>query len=594
VQLNATAFGSLTSAEQTDFGSAAIYAYLLGNKTGEERNGGTFRNRGITTATNTSTTALAASTYGSVLGDVVNSDPQIIANKDYGYTASDSSYATFLTGLTSEIIAVGANDGFFHLFDATPSTSGGGELLAFMPQAARTNIKDLASSAYSHRPFVDGSIGLGHAKVAIPSDTTVKWRSILVAAGGGGAQTVFAIDATTTAMTAGSVMWEVNQNTSGVGSTLGNVMGRPAIGKLPNSGTWVAIFGNGFNSSAGTANLYVVRLSDGVILQVIPTNSSYTGNGLGAIEIVRKTSGSADTIEYVYGADFRGRIWRFDLSSLNSGMSNWPTSAALIYTTPTGRPITAELKVGSAPTGTYTTGGKMVYFGTGSYLAATDPAVTTVQALYGIYDDLVHTPNNSSAVSEASLSAMTISMAAGADTRTTSNAASPAWYTYSTKKGWKVELTGTNVAAGERVIAPPVRYTVSGLVDAFLFTSIVPSVSDCDAGLDAWITGVDAMTGGYSKVFNGLTPNSVKIAGGSPRGVFVLQDGTQPTLYISQTVFNGTISSTSFSTGTGGTQDVTINGVAGQTRIISIDLTPPPPPAPSIPTTVKQVWRQLK
>jgi type IV pilus assembly protein PilY1 len=83
-------------------------------------------------------------------------------------------------------------------------------------------------------------------------------------------------------------------------------MGRPAIGKLPNSGTWVAIFGNGFNSSAGTANLYVVRLSDGVILQVIPTNSSYTGNGLGAIEIVRKTSGSADTIEYVYGADFRG------------------------------------------------------------------------------------------------------------------------------------------------------------------------------------------------------------------------------------------------------------------------------------------------
>ncbi len=594
VQLSPTAFSSLTTTEQSDFGNASTLAYLLGDKTGEERNGGSFRNRGITAGTNTSTAALEAATYGSVLGDIVNSDPQIISSKDYGYTASDTTYATFVSGITSEIIAVGSNDGFFHLFDATPSASGGGELLAFMPQAARTDIKDLASPAYSHRNFVDGSIGLGHAKISIPSDGTVKWRSIVVAAGGDGAQTVFAIDATSTTMTAGSVMWEVNQNTSGVGTTLGNVMGRPAIGKLPNSGTWVAIFGNGYNSSAGTANLYVVRLSDGAILQVIPTNSSYTGNGLGAIEIVRKTSGNADTIEYVYGADFRGRIWRFDLSSLNSGMSNWPTSAALIYTTPTGRPITAELKVGSAPTGTYTTGGKMVYFGTGSYLAATDPAVTTVQALYGIYDDLVHTPNNSSAVSEASLSAMTISMAAGADTRTTSNAASPAWYTYSTKKGWKVELTGTNVAAGERVIAPPVRYTVSGLVDAFLFTSIVPSVSDCDAGLDAWITGVDAMTGGYSKVFNGLTPNSVKIAGGSPRGVFVLQDGTQPTLYISQTVFNGTISSTSFSTGTGGTQDVTINGVAGQTRIISIDLTPPPPPAPSIPTTVKQVWRQLK
>ncbi len=143
------------------------------------------------------------------------------------------------------------------------------------------------------------------------------------------------------------------------------------------------------------------------------------------------------------------------------------------------------------------------------------------------------------------------------------------------------------------MIAPPVLYTISGLVYAFLFTSIVPGVSDCDAGLDAWITGVDAMTGGYAKVFHGLTPNSVKIAGGSPRGVFVLQDGAQPSLYISQTVFNGSISSTTFTTGTGGTQQVTINGVTGETRIISIDLTRPVTP-PAIPTSVKQVWRQLK
>lgn len=593
VQLNATAFTSLTTAEQSDFGNAATYAYLLGDKSGEERNGGTFRNRGITSGTNTSTPALAASTYGSVLGDVVNSDPQIIAKKDYGYTASDSTYSAFWSGITSEVIAVGSNDGFFHLFDATPTVSGGGELLAFMPQAARTNIKDLASPAYSHRPFVDGPIGLGHAKISTPGDATVKWRSVLVAAGGDGAQTVFAIDTTTIPMAASSVMWEVNQNTSGVGTTLGNVVGRPAIGKLANSGTWVAIFGNGYNSTAGTANLYVVRLSDGVILQIIPTNSSFTANGMGATEIVRKTSGNADTIDYVYGADYKGNIWRFDLSGLNSSMSNWPTSGALIYSTPTGRPISAELKVGDAPTGTYTTGGKMIYFGTGSYLSATDPAVTTVQAIYGIYDNLLHALNNTPYVSESSLSAMTITMAAGADTRTTSNASSPAWYTFATQKGWVVALTGTNVAAGERVIAPPVRYTVSGLVDAFLFTSIVPSVNDCDAGLDAWITGVDAMTGGYAKVFNGIVPNSVKIAGGSPRGVFVLQDGNQPTLYISQTVFNGTISSTSFSTGTGGTQDVTINGVTGETRIISIDLTRPAP-TPTMPTTVKQVWRQLK
>jgi len=577
----ATATVANPNTEQTDFGNAAIYAYLLGDKSGEERKGGIFRNRGTT----------AGADFGSVLGDIVNSDPQIISKKDYGYTASDTNpvtgYAAYLAGINFEILAVGSNDGFFHVFDAQPDATGGGELLGFMPQAARTNIKDLATPGYQHRNFVDGAIGLGHAKIAVPGDVTVAWRSVAVASGGDGAQTVFAVNTSSKTFTANSILWEINQSSSGVGSTLGNVMGRPAIGKLTN-GTWVAVFGNGYNSAAGTANLYVVRLTDGVVLKVIPTNNSFIGNGLGSTEIVRKTSGDQDTIDYVYGADYKGHIWRFDLS--DSTISNWPSTAALIYSTPTGRPITAEIKVGSAPVSSLTTGGKMIYFGTGSYLSATDPATITVQALYGIYDDLLHTVNSSAFVVDANLSSMTISMAAGSDVRTTSASAIPSWFTVSGKKGWVVPLSGTNLAAGERVIAPPVRYTVAGLVDAFLFTSIVPSTDECVAGLDAWITGVDAMTGGYRKVFNSITDNSVRIAGGSPRGVFVLQDGGAPTLYISQTVFSGTMPTTTFATGTGGTQSVTINGVVGTTRVISIQLVNPVPPAGSN----RQVWRQLK
>ena len=177
-------------------------------------------------------------------------------------------------------------------------------------------------------------------------------------------------------------------------------------------------------------------------------------------------------------------------------MASWPGTGALIYSTPStpppGRHITAEIKVGAAPASPLTTGGKMIYFGTGSYLSATDPADPTVQALYGIYDDLLWGLNTSPFAVDADLSSMTISMAAGADVRTTSAAASPSWFTVAGKKGWIVQLTGANVAPGERVIAPPVRYTAAGLVDAFLFTSIVPSIDECEAGLDAWITGIDA------------------------------------------------------------------------------------------------------
>lgn len=188
---------------------------------------------------------------------------------------------------------------------------------------------------------------------------------------------------------------------------------------------------------------------------------------------------------------------------------------------------------------------------------------------------------------------MTISAAAGADIRTTSKTVSPFWYEGArlTKKGWMVPLTGANVIAGERVIAPPVRYTVAGLVDAFLFTSIVPSTDECVAGLDAWITGIDALTGGYSKVFSDpIVANSVRIRGGSPRGVFVLQDGGKPALYISQTVFSSTDSATSYATSAGGEQTVSINGVDGTTRVIKIDLNPPVAAA----AQRRQVWRQLR
>lgn len=584
----ATYSSALTSAEQADFVDASTFAYLLGDKSGEERKGGSFRNRGTT----------AAADYGSVLGDVVNSDPQIISRKDMDYALSDASYTTFLSSINFETLAVGTNNGFFHIFDAEPDATGGGELLGFMPQAVRPNLKYLPEPGYLHQNFVDGAISVGHAKITVPGDATTSWRTVVVAAGGTGAKTVFAINASSKTFSANSILWEVNETSLAASnptevSKFGKIMGRPGIGKLAN-GTWVAIFGNGYNSTDGTANLFVVRLRDGVVLKVIPTNTSVTGNGMGATEVVRKTSGDRDTIEFVYGADYKGNIWRFDLSESN--MSSWPSTGALIYTTPTGRPITAEIKVGAAPASPLTAGGKMIYFGTGSYLSAADPANTTVQALYGVYDDLIHTPNATPFVTESSLSSMAITMPAPvggvtSDVRTTASDPTTAWYTVAGKKGWVVPLTGTNVAPGERVIAPPVRYTVTGVVDAFLFTSIVPSTDDCEAGLDAWITGVDAMTGGYRKVFGSITDNSVRIRGGSPRGVFVLQDNGPPALYISQTIFNDTISTTSFGTSVGGQQTVCINGVCGKTQVLQINLTPP---TGSTGSASRQIWRQLK
>ncbi|MDR7308421.1 PilC/PilY family type IV pilus protein [Rhodoferax saidenbachensis] len=580
-------YSSLSAAEQTDFGNATIYEYLLGDKSNEERKGlaGTFRNRGTT----------AQNDAGSVLGDIVNSDPQIISKKNYGYSLGDATYSSFLATITTESLAVSANDGFFHIFDAAPTTAGGGELLGFMPQAARGSIKDLATPAYSHRFILDGSIGLGHAKLGSlisGCEATTQWCSVAVAAGGAGAQTVFAVNTTSQTYSASSVLWEINSNTTlPTAGTLGNVMGRPVIGKL-NSGTWVAIFGNGYNSTVGTANLFVVNLATGAIIKEIPTNNAILNNGLGSTEIVLKSTGNKDTIEYVYSADYKGNIWRFDLSGVTSLTAGWPANAALVYTTPTGRPITAEIKIGDATGAPALLGSKMIYFGTGSYLNSSDPLVTSPrQALYGIYDDLLWTLNTSPSVAESTLVVQSLTMTASTDdVRTTSTSSTP-WYLQSGKKGWVLPLSGTNVVAGERVIAPPVRYTVAGKVDSFLFTSIVPGIDDCVAGVDAWITGVDAMTGNKAIIFDGLASNSVKVVGGSPRGVFVLQDGGDPALYISQTVFSTTTPTTTYTTSVGGQQTVCINGVCGTTQVIGIKLTKSIVGATA---GSRQVWRQLK
>ena len=596
-KLNSGGYSSLgttgTPSEQTDFGDANIYQFLMGDKTGEERNGGGYRNRG----------ASAASETGSVLGDIVNSDPQIIAKSDYGYATLDTSYTSYVSSLNTETLAVGSNDGFFHLFNAAASSVGGNEIFAFMPQAARNNIKDLASPAYQHRYFVDGSIGQGHAKIAVPGDVTVGWRTVVVGTGGSGAQTVFAINAPSNqTYTGNNVLWEINGNsTLPVPGSLGNVEGKPAIGKLAN-GTWVALFGNGYNSTAGTASLFVVNLATGAILAQLSTNNAITNNGMGSTVIVR-TVGS-DTIQFVYGADYKGNIWRFDLTGGTPAVWGSSTSKALVYRTPTGRPITAEITVGPATGKASILSGKMIYFGTGSFLNSADVTTTTpAQALYGIYDDLATTNNlsGSPAVDETSLSVMGIIMGSTtSDTRkTTAVTAGAEWYNLTGKKGWVVPFSGTNVAAGERVIAPPTRFTITGTIDAMLFTSIVPSVDECVAGVDAWITSVDAMTGGAAKAFSGLDDNAIKVPGGSPRGVFVLQDGGTPMLFISQTIFNGIVPTTSYTTSTGGVQKVTTGGTTGQTQTAGVTLVGKPAAGciglcKTNSVRKSNYWRQLK
>ena len=589
--LTTSAYTSLSAAEQTDFGTTATFAYLLGDQTNEERFGGTLRNRGAVLTTET----------GSVIGDIVNSDPKLILKEDFGYGPSDATYTTFVNGITSEMLAVSTNGGYFHIFDATPDATGGRELLGFMPQAARTNVKQLAEPGYVHRNFVDGPVVIGHAKIGIPSDpSNVAWRSIAVGTGGVGASTIFAVDTTTNNFTANSILWEFNLNTmpSANSDTLGKIIGKPVIGKLAN-GTWVTIFGNGYNSASGLAKLYVVELATGNILRVLNAGL-LTGNGMGSIEAVRKTSGDQDTIEFVYGVDYRGAVWRFDLSDATP--SNWSSQTTLVYRAPVGRPITGELKIGPPPISANTSAsGKMIYFGTGQFLTASDANNTTTQALYGIYDDMstafANRQSNSTPtqlVAETQLASMSISMAPNGSLRTTTAVTTP-WYSGTTQRGWRIPLTGANVDAGERVIARPLLYNV-GTSQAVIFTSFVPGTDPCTAGVFTWQTGVDALTGGSTRVYLNTPANSIKVVGGSPRGAFVLNIGSRAFLVSSYTVFDGTGGFPSGVGENGGQTSNTLGQNTNSTGSGSTELCTTGSCSSTTPVSGarRQIWKQIK
>ncbi|KAA9003538.1 pilus assembly protein PilC [Stenotrophomonas cyclobalanopsidis] len=460
-------------------------------------------------------------TRSSPLGDIVNSTTEVVSNRDdFGYASWSTSattwkktlgasYATFLTakraaGGPPTMVYVGANDGMLHGFNASDTTSAGNEELAFVPSTSLQHIAELANPQYGHRYYVDGPLTSADAY-----DGT-NWRTVLVGTTGGGGSSVapssgrtsngsvFALDiGSPTTFGASNVLWEVSGKTE---SDLGFVLGKPVV--VPATGTsaggqprFVALFGNGVNSTSGKAVLFVVDISSGKVLRrITPTGSGYAvRNGLINLAPValKNNDGITDT---VYGGDMQGNLWKFDLSDTN--INNWTValSGAPLFTAVRDnkpQPIMSGIEATRGPSG-----GVNVYFGTGQYFAADDNAVSSsspVQSLYGIWDNL------STAVSgRSALQAQTV-------TTTTANAGysgravSRTEFVYGDVRGWYVDLVVGNTIEGERFVGNPTIQ--NGTV---FFTTYVPGTAICGSGGGVnWMYGLNLLTGGGA--MSGLT-----------------------------------------------------------------------------------------
>jgi type IV pilus assembly protein PilY1 len=326
-----------TTTQTTGLGGTDFTNYLRGDRTKEEpRTGALFRER------------------TSLLGSIVNSSPAFVQ-----------------TSPTVDTVYVGANDGMLHAFDATS----GLVRFSYVPRGIDLNrLKEYGESDYGHRFFVDGPI--------VTSTTReLAAQTVLVGTLGRGGIGLFALDVTNpTAFATSKVLWD-NSGQSENGD-MGQILGKPLIAKT-NDGSTVLITGNGLNSSRENAVLYVFNLTTGALIKKIDT-------GIGGSNGLSAPRGWDDdgngTVDIVYAGDFRGNLWKFDLSSTSA--ASWNVAAGRpLFRPDTGteltKPVTGGVTIAVDPA----TDKRWVFFGTGRLLTFGDITDTTLQTWYGVIDE---------------------------------------------------------------------------------------------------------------------------------------------------------------------------------------------------------------
>jgi len=127
------------------------------------------------------------------------------------------------------------------------------------------------------------------------------------------------------------------------------------------------------------------------------------------------------------------------------------------------------------------TAGTVVGFATGKYLGIADLADTSVQSLYGIYDNGAVVSGRTDLVEQTVLG---VGTSGSASARIVSQNS----VDYTTKKGWYLDLPDS----GERVAFNPIQPSEN----RFAFTTLIPDSALCQNGGKSWLMVLDPFTGG--------------------------------------------------------------------------------------------------
>jgi type IV pilus assembly protein PilY1 len=335
------------------------------------------------------------------------------------------------------------NEGFLHAFDLAT----GEELWAYAPSFGQATMVASATPGWTFVTILDGTPVLG----------TVGTRKVLVGGRGSAGVGYYALDVTdpktnaTEADVAKRVLWEFpNANTpKSVSDALGVSMGKPVIVRTSQWGD-VVLLSSGYNSSLdGKGRLFVLDALTGDLKATLITTAGTASadSGLGPISGWQEADG---TVQFVYGGDELGNLWRFDLVK-----SSVLKLATLTNAAGTGLPITA------APELSNVGNRRMVFVGTGRLLGTPDLDDNKVYSFFGLWD-------NGSAVTNVRTQLAGRTIAVKPDgTRSVSGAA----VNWATQRGWYADLP-----AGEKANTDP-----AVAFGAISFTTNKASATSCSS-----------------------------------------------------------------------------------------------------------------
>lgn len=482
---------------------AALVNYLRGHRGNE--GGGTYDFR----------------TRKSVLGDIVDSDPQYVGPPRFRYpdNLESSAYSAFAATHASRapMVYVGANDGMLHGFQE----SNGQEKIAYVPSEVFANLPELSRTTYTHQHFVNEAPTIVDAWLPSHGGTGA-WRTVLVGGLGRGGQGIYALDVTdpttfSEANASSLVLWEFTDADS---ADLGYTYSQASIAKMAN-GKWAAVFGSGYNnteadgaaSTTGYASLFIVDIETGDLIRKIDTNvgNTTTPNGLASPALV--DANQDFMVDYIYAGDLRGNMWKFDVTSNDA--ADWKVAYTQsgnpkpLFTTAGGsdQPITTRPVLTSHPEGR---DGFMVYFGTGKYIETTDndPTGAKTQAFYGIWDKNLATHTTFTAASNLVKQSITDQRTvnfndvdAGEDDddkRHTVRDFTDYAVDYSTKHGWFIELAPQKVGGTLNTANFGEKQVTNALVrnGRVIFTTLIPSQNQCEFGGTSFTYQLDFTNGG--------------------------------------------------------------------------------------------------